>query len=156
MINQIWSGGQTGADQAGLRAAYDLNITTGGWAPLGFWTSKGPEYRLQTIYNLKECSKKGYASRTYANVKDTDATIRFAIDFNSKGELCTLNAIKKYNKPFMDIDLNNPKNIKIVLDWIEYYNICILNVAGNSEKKGLDIFRNTYKYLYTVLFYNKK
>ncbi len=35
MIERILTGGQTGADQAALRAARAAGIATGGWAPKG-------------------------------------------------------------------------------------------------------------------------
>jgi hypothetical protein len=34
-LTRLISGGQTGADQGGLRAARAAGIETGGWAPLG-------------------------------------------------------------------------------------------------------------------------
>jgi hypothetical protein len=42
MIQRVISGGQTGVDQAALRAAKACGIPTGGWCPLGFLTEAGP------------------------------------------------------------------------------------------------------------------
>ena len=42
MIDRVISGGQTGADQAGWRAAKASGIPTGGWMPKGFLTEDGP------------------------------------------------------------------------------------------------------------------
>jgi hypothetical protein len=42
MIVQVISGGQTGADQGGLRAARACGIPTSGWAPKGWMTEAGP------------------------------------------------------------------------------------------------------------------
>ena len=42
MIGKIISGGQTGVDQAALRAAKACGIPTGGWAPKGWRTEDGP------------------------------------------------------------------------------------------------------------------
>jgi hypothetical protein len=36
MLEKVVSGGQTGADQGGLRAARLAGIPTGGWAPKGW------------------------------------------------------------------------------------------------------------------------
>ena len=41
-LTTIISGGQTGADQAGLLAAQALGLQTGGWAPHGWRTDAGP------------------------------------------------------------------------------------------------------------------
>jgi len=38
---KVISGGQTGADQAGLVAAARFAIPTGGWMPHGFETAEG-------------------------------------------------------------------------------------------------------------------
>jgi len=38
----VVSGGQTGVDQAALRAARASGIATGGWAPKGWATEAGP------------------------------------------------------------------------------------------------------------------
>ncbi len=46
MLDRVISGGQTGADQAALRAARAAGIPTGGWAPLGWKTEEGPAPRL--------------------------------------------------------------------------------------------------------------
>jgi hypothetical protein len=42
MLDRIISGGQTGADQAGWRAARACGVPTGGFMPLGFLTEGGP------------------------------------------------------------------------------------------------------------------
>jgi hypothetical protein len=42
MIEKVMSGGQTGADHGGLRAARRCGIATGGWAPRGWLTEAGP------------------------------------------------------------------------------------------------------------------
>ncbi len=41
MIKKIISGGQTGADQAGLDVAIELGIPHAGWIPKGRKTEKG-------------------------------------------------------------------------------------------------------------------
>jgi len=63
MLKNIVSGGQTGADQAGLRAAKAAGIETGGWAPHGWTTEKGPAPWLAD-YGLAECPIPGYPART--------------------------------------------------------------------------------------------
>ena len=42
MLERVISGGQTGADQAGWRAARAFGIPTGGAMPKGFLTEDGP------------------------------------------------------------------------------------------------------------------
>jgi hypothetical protein len=147
---KIISGGQTGADLAGLDVAKDLGIKTGGWAPKGWKTSIGPQQKLLKSHGLIE-SIDGYSGRTIQNVKDSNATIRLAIDFNTPGELCTLQAINSCKKPWIDVDLLNQRPIKDIIDFLVMVKPSILNIAGNTQDtKGHDIHRMTYMYLRKV------
>lgn len=93
-IERVISGGQTGADQGGLVAAKSLGIPTGGFLPKGCTTLDGPRPDLLMAYGLEEHESSEYPPRTYANVQASAGTIRFAADFNSAGERCTLKAIR--------------------------------------------------------------
>src|SRR5262245_37269304 len=73
----VVSGGQTGADQAGLIAARRFGIPTGGWMPKGFLTTTGPAPDLAREFGLREHSG-GYADRTEANLRLPAGTLRFA------------------------------------------------------------------------------
>jgi putative molybdenum carrier protein len=75
MIERILSGGQTGADQAGWRAARSAGIPTGGWMPSGFLTEDGPRPEFAELYGAVETVSGGYRRRTEANVCDRDATV---------------------------------------------------------------------------------
>ena len=104
------SGGQTGADRAGLEAARSLGIQTGGWAPPGYQTSAGKDLSLAS-FGLKELPSLGmkqfllhsrtpglpsrqsiaalYVQRSIKNVDDSDATIAFLLG-DSVGTLKTI------------------------------------------------------------------
>lgn len=148
MIEYIISGGQTGADCAGLDAAIANKINIGGWAPAGYIQKDGPNPGLlRDKYGLKE-HKGSYKERTYENVKVSSGTIRCAVDFFSPGEICTFNAIRKFNKPFFDVYLPNPASHKDLLIWVLRYNVKVLNVAGNTQgTRNFDIHTMTYNYL---------
>ena len=134
MLELVMSGGQTGADQAGLRIAKQFGIPTGGWMPSDWQTEAGSRPEFQQLYDMKCLHTGGYKERTEANVRLSDGTIRFAADFNSMGEKCTLNAILDNNKPYMDIDIDNPLSTPIVVaTWIRKINIKKLNIAGNKQ-----------------------
>lgn len=165
---KIISGCQTGADEAGLAAALECNIPTGGMMPKGCKTLKGPRRDLLNKYNLTEHSSTSYKERTWDNVQASDGTMRFAYTFESAGEKCTLNALRNYNKPHLDlwIDLSS-KSIKglkasngptmmltfandqilYCCDWIYVNGIKILNVAGNSEETAPGIYEIVNKFL---------
>lgn len=134
MLRKCISGGQTGADIAGLEVAKDFGLETGGTMPFGYKALDRchPEYK--EMYGIEFHSSSSYVPRTKKNVKDSDGTIRLAFDFSSKGEICTMKAIVSYKKPHIDVNLNDPIPVKDVVTWIEDKNIEILNVAGNSEQ----------------------
>jgi hypothetical protein len=148
---KIISGGQTGADLAGVSLAKDLGFKTGGWAPKDWKTSLGSQPKLLKSYNLKE-SEEGYKGRTWENVRDSNATIRLAVNFDTPGEKCTMDAINYFKKPWLDIDLLNPKSIREVIEFLVLVKPSTLNIAGNTQNtEGHDIARMTYLYLKKVL-----
>jgi len=150
VLKKVISGGQTGADQAGLSAAFYNGIETGGWAPRRYMTKEGPNPDLLRKYKMTEHQDSGYPQRTFANVKDSDGTIRLAINFETPGEKCTLKAIKEYKRPYIDVDLNNPPDPFEVIKWMYKYNIETLNVAGNANQKNKDIYSMAYNYLIPI------
>jgi hypothetical protein len=146
---KIISGGQTGADFGGLLAAKQYGIPTGGMIPNGFLTENGFQPELAEL-GLVETKSDKYPQRTFDNVKNSDATIRFARNFQSAGEKLTLKAIHQYNKPYFDVDFDDSDPVDQVVNWIKEHNIQILNVAGNRESKAPGIQKFTEEYLVKV------
>jgi hypothetical protein len=141
-LRKIISGGQTGADVAGLFIAEEFGIETGGTAPLGYRTLAGNNPKLlKDRFKLEESNKRNYQVRTALNAKNSDGTIRLATNFNSPGEICTLNAISKYKKPYFDIDLKTINTQEAIEQQYASFKkflisnqIQILNVAGNADR----------------------
>lgn len=142
VLAQVISGGQTGVDVAALRAARGAGLQTGGWMPKGWRTLAGPRPQYLTFYGMREHASASYPSRTHANVRDADATLRMASDFDSPGEMCTWQGIVKHRKFHLDVQMDvleggafttslSPHTIAI---WIFSRNVVVLNVAGNSER----------------------
>lgn len=150
ILNKVISGGQTGADIAGLKAAKECNIITGGYLPKGCRTLDGPKPEYILEYNMIEHSSSNYALRTESNVKNSDGTIRFATNFKSAGEKCTLNAINWYSRPYLDIATIKLLEVSVVLEWLEKNKIQTLNIAGNSEQTSPGIELIVYNYLCKV------
>jgi hypothetical protein len=146
MLKKVISGGQTGADIAGVATAKKFGYEVGGLMPKGFKTLAGPRPNYATLYNMQEHTSAAYPPRTYANVKNSDGTLRFAYDFGSSGELCTMKAILQYKKWWLDVNLIGPIPPQKVVDWLIEKNIETLNVAGNSEKtySGMTVFVSDY------------
>ena len=98
--------------------------------PNGFDTEDGPNPELAREYGLREHSGH-YKERTGANVEESDGTIHIAGTFNTLGEKCTRNWVDKHDKPYIDVDMHNPRPVEEVIEWIRSNGIRILNVAGN-------------------------
>ena len=156
MVQKVISGGQTGADQAGLFAAEACGIETGGWMPRDFLTLAGNRPEFEKRFKIISTLNPGYPVRTGLNVRDACGTIRFASKWMSAGQRCTLNAIREHRKPYIDVDM--PPNREVdeaevnrVVAWINNNNIKTLNVAGNSEpvnqnarSRGITVFTQTF------------
>lgn len=131
-VTRIVSGGQTGADQAGLAVGGILGIETGGWAAKGWMTEDGPAPWLAHL-GLLEYPKPGYRERTFENAHDAQGTVIFG-DIDSPGSRCTINACKTYCRRF----LINPKPEQL-REWIVRVGVDVLNVAGNRASVNPEI-----------------
>jgi len=151
MIEKIISGGQTGADEGGLIAGKRLGLKTGGTMPKDFRTLDGNRPEFSELYGVTEHSSWAYPPRTEDNVNNSDGTIRFAANFNSPGEKCTLKFINKHLKPHFDVDIDDPIPIRDFIDWININDIKVLNVAGNSERTTLGIKDFVVNFLMSAL-----
>ena len=122
-LHTVLSGGQTGADRAGLECAKALGLKTGGTAPKGYRTDAGPDLTLKDL-GLVESFSSGYPIRTSQNVKDSDATVWFGRT-DSPGYKCTLRATVVHSKPIHE----NPQNLVDIAD-----RYAIINIAGNRAR----------------------
>lgn len=148
-VTKIISGGQTGVDRIGLEVGKELNIETGGVAPKGYRTEKGPDTSLKE-FGLTEDTSSGYTSRTLKNLKTADGTVLFG-NMKSPGSKQTINNLEKNNKPY----IVNP-TAKDLQKFLTDNNIKVLNVAGNRGSKVSS--ENAAKYakvLKDALYYNQ-
>ena len=151
MIEKIVSGGQTGADRAGLDAAIELDIPHGGWIPKGRKTEDGG---LPGKYLLKEMPNGGYAARTEQNVIDSDGTLIVSHGKLNGGSAKTRRFAKKHKRPWMHVDLEKTNFFKAAMDirdWVEKNRIKVLNVAGPRGSKDPGIYEATKKLLTLII-----
>ena len=144
-LRKIISGGQTGADQAGLFAAEDLGLETGGWMPLGCRTQAGPRPDLRLRFKMKESASAAYPPRTRFNVVESDGTIIFG-NSHSPGCALTIRICAELRRPF----IVNPLVGEFMV-WLDTHNIEVLNVAGNREETNPGIFNTTREFLVNSL-----
>lgn len=137
MLTKVISGGQTGADVAGLIAAQSVGIATGGWMPKGFITLAGKRPGYAGKYGMVALQSPNYPDRTRMNVRGSDATIQLARNFKSRGEQLTARIILELSKPVLKIDIEKSDTaVEAVVEWLNANNVRILNVAGNSEEES--------------------
>jgi hypothetical protein len=149
-LERVISGGQTGADRAALIAARSAGIPTGGWMPRGFIAHDGTHPEFAELYGIHETTSARYQPRTALNVKESDATLRFATVWDSPGEVLTLSLCEKYGKPHLDITLGAAPGPVAVVAWITANNVRVLNVAGNTERTSPGIQEQVVGFLEEV------
>lgn len=132
MLQKIVSGGQTGADRAGLDAAIEAGIPVGGYCPKGRMAEDGivPER-----YPLIELTKGGYKARTEKNVVESDGTLIFNVGKLTGGTKLTVKYAVKHCRPFLVVQLDENPHPETVTQWLEGNDILTLNVAGPRESK---------------------
>ena len=77
MLRKVISGGQTGADRAGLDFAIETGLEHGGYVPRG---RKAEDGRIDDRYNLVELSTSSYPARTRRNIEQSDGTVIFSLE----------------------------------------------------------------------------
>jgi hypothetical protein len=135
MIERVISGGQTGADQAGWRAAKAAGIQTGGCMPLGYLTECGPRPEFAAMYGAYPHPSSTYPPRTKANIRAADFTLIFVYDKAGPGTKLTINLCREMDKPYVVVLrgsslIETPGRVAYILGLKA---VKILNVAGSRE-----------------------
>lgn len=136
----IISGGQTGADIAGLKVAKKLGIPTSGYAASNFMTELGPNPELASYDLIDE--GLSFRQRTILNCSLADITLMFVFDDSSPGsrivklnckkiKIIKLNSLRKIEiqKPKIHFDLE----IKKIISNFDLEAGMVVNIAGNRE-----------------------
>ncbi len=130
------SGGQTGADRAGLDVAIARGLSHGGWCPKGRKAEDGP---LPARYCLTETPSASYLVRTERNAAESDATVIFTVGCLNGGSKRTAEFAKRHRRPFLHLSLvpgREPLAAEKLADFIRMHRVTSLNVAGSRESKA--------------------
>lgn len=148
MSIKVISGGQTGADQAGWRAAKRCGLETGGWMPKGFLTEAGPRPEFAEMYGAKEHPSREYRGRTISNIGLADGTLLFG-DPRSAGAKLAQWVIDDLDGTHMlrCIETRSAFPPFRAVEAIRRWKIRALNVAGNRESKAPGIGAWVEEYL---------
>ena len=151
-VSKVISGGQTGADRAGIDVALSLGIDYGGFIPKGRITEDGT---LDLKYDgMTEMKTENYPDRTERNVTDSDATLLFTFDKPGSGSALTAKLARKHHRLFLHIILSRQTDdevVKIINKWLDDSKPEILNIAGSRESTSKGIYRRVYNILKEVL-----
>ena len=150
MLDKIISGGQSGADRAGWRAAKTFGLSSGGWMPTGFLTEDGPHPEIAGQYGAAELPTDSVIDQTEQNVQASDATLWFGAT-TTVGAQETVGACHRFTKPCMLIYPGASFEPWHVATWIAENKIRTLNVAGSREQEQPGIGDRVERFLGAVL-----
>lgn len=152
MLKKIISGGQTGADQAGLDVAIKFNIPHGGWIPKGRLTEDGP---LSRRYRMTEMKTANYRERTKKNIENSHGTVIVSRGDLTGGSKLTLNHARLINRPHIYIDLLSIEDFEASIflnSFILENQIEVLNVAGPRLSNHPGIYADVKMLLEAALY----
>jgi Circularly permutated YpsA SLOG family len=117
MLRQVISGGQTGADRAGLDFAIETGLEHGGYVPRGRKAENG---RIDDRYDLVGLSTSSYPARTRRNIEESGGTVIFSLNrCLSGGSKLTLDLANKLGKSVLHIydtrkeQISNPDSLRL-------------------------------------------
>ena len=166
-LRKILSGGQTGVDQAALRAAREFGLEIGGWCPPGRVCETGvvpEEFPLEETPSDRspDAPDVPRSQRTEWNVRDSNGTLVIGAGDASRppsrgygaadsdaatGVEWTIECATRYQRPLLLCDLDDPDVAEKINKWLAANSITTLNVAGPSESMVPGIGERAYSLL---------
>ena len=167
---KVISGGQTGVDQAALRAARDCGLEIGGWCPPGRVCEAGViplEYPLKETPSDRSVDSPDVprSQRTEWNVRDSDGTLVIQAKDASRppspgfgvagrdaatGVEWTIECAKRYGRPLLVCEVDDPNAGEKIPQWLATNPVRTLNVAGPSESSAPGIGERAYALLRAI------
>lgn len=153
-VTKIVSGGQTGADRAGLDVAIRHAFPHGGWCPKGRRAEDGP---IGGQYKLVETPSSNYIQCAEWNVRDTDGTVVFTLRSTLTGSsLKTMEFARKHKKPCFHISPAKHYQPSLELQrFAQEHGIRELNVAGSRGSKEPSLYWWVLEVIEDAFFWGK-
>ena len=155
---RIISGGQTGADRAGLVAAVALEIPYAGWCPKDGWAEDMPSPPgILTHYPaLCETASTDPRERTRLNVRDSDATLFLTTSAGlevSMGASLAVEIARAMQRPYLVLDVENGASLDAAHEWLASlkHRPCAINIGGPRESEAPGLYRAAYTFLRALL-----
>ena len=141
---KIISGGQTGVDQAALRAAKHCGLETGGWCPPERMCEDGvipPEFALKETPQERspDAPEVPRSQRTEWNVRDSDGVLVIGAASlcdarrEDLGTKWAMECATRYQKPRLAVDVDDADAADRIRQWLSKLAIETLSVGGPSE-----------------------
>jgi hypothetical protein len=157
-LTRVLSGGQTGVDQAALRAAQDCGFETGGWCPPGRRSEAGV---IPSRFPLRETPTERSpdapeiprSQRTEWNIRDSDASLVLRPDSwaaEDHGTDWAERYAARLGRPLLTLDPWDSRAAARILEWLGSLEIEILGVGGPSESTVPGIGDQVYALLAQV------
>jgi Circularly permutated YpsA SLOG family len=129
---KIISGGQSGADSAGLAWAIHNGVAHGGWCPKGRRSEEGP---IDAKYQLVETPSTSYLQRTEWNARDSDATLIFTMEDRLQGgSKRTAEFATAHARPWLHF--RPGVHPKFIARFLEKNSVRVLNIAGSRASSA--------------------
>jgi Circularly permutated YpsA SLOG family len=156
-LTKVISGGQTGVDQAALRAASDCRLEIGGWCPPGQVCEAGlipAEFPLRETEQERSLDAPDVprSQRTEWNVRGSDGTlvIQSGETAADRGTDWAMQCAKRYGRPMFLCDVSDPNAKQKIQEWLGLNEIKVLSIGGPAESTSPGIGDRVYALLRSV------
>ena len=151
----IITNGQTGVAIAALTLAKKTGRDTGGCAPFGYMTEKGPQVEALKGFGLYYAPALDLLYSNIENINRSQATLILTLN-NESVDQQTLEYLRQSQKPFA---IANPSSQVITDDIRELFDVNInnvLHIVGDQEGEAPGVAKQVMTYLKQLIVFDER